>query len=53
MSGQLCWFDFGDHTCMLPDGHDGSHKPTSNDDILVGLAPEDADWLINITVYER
>lgn len=39
MNERSCWFDFedGDHTCMLPDGHDGSHKPTSDDNILVSL----------------
>lgn len=35
-----CWFinfEDADHTCMLPDGHDGPHRPTSDDDILVSL----------------
>ena len=36
-----CWFDFGDHTCMLADGHDGPHEPTSDDDILISLDPAD------------
>jgi len=48
-----CWFDFGfeyedadyfddgqrlvGHTCMLPDGHDGPHEPTSDDEITISF----------------
>ena len=28
-----CWHDFGAATCMLPDGHDGDHEPTLDDDV--------------------
>ncbi len=36
-----CWFDFGNHTCMLADKHDGPHEPTSDNDILISLDPAD------------
>ena len=43
MSEGYCWFDFHTmlpgHTCMLPDGHDGPHEPTSDSDILISLVP--------------
>lgn len=44
-----CWFDFEDsywtdndehvpgHTCMLDDGHDGPHEPTSDDEIVIAF----------------
>lgn len=51
-----CWYDFEDgyyredgtwdpewvpgHTCMLLDGHDGPHEPTSDRNIGVTLAGE-------------
>ncbi len=42
MSDLNCWFDFGDgHTCMLLDGHDGPHEPTSDSDILISFVPPD------------
>ena len=35
-----CWyyFDDGNHTCMLPHEHDGSHKPTPDRDIIISYA---------------
>ena len=48
-----CWFEpKGGYTCMLPEGHDGPHKPTSDDDILISLAPSEDPALINLTVYD-
>ncbi len=48
-----CWFDFKDDTatCMMPKSHDGPHQPTSDNNILVSLAPpKDGGPIINITV---
>ncbi len=38
---RYCWFEPVDgHTCMLPEGHDGPHGSTSDDDIIFRLV----DW---------
>ena len=40
MSDLHCWFDSEDgHTCMLSDGHDGPHEPTSDSDIIISIDP--------------
>ncbi len=45
-----CWYEPKDgYTCMLPEDHDGSHKPTTDDDILISLAPpEDTDRISDL-----
>ena len=52
MSNTYCWADCGNnHTCMLEDGHDEPHEPTSDDDILLSLAtPGDTTSPIILTV---
>jgi hypothetical protein len=47
-----CWFDFDDaewetgtpgHTCMLPDGHEGPHEPTPDDQIIISFVGDKED----------
>ena len=38
-----CWEDGDRSTCMLPDGHDGPHEFTPDDQIVVRLAAPDSE----------
>ena len=42
-----CWFEPKDgYTCMLAAKHDGPHEPTSDNDILISLAPPEASHIV-------